>query len=116
MKNKDNEERLLSQASLDDLIKMKMEEELKAEFQKSKQTPKKEIVKDISKVPEDLIFSKKSVFKMFNRISKSETYLNGIQAEALIGLQTNVREKIRLGQMDAFSTEDVYVKFEYAEV
>ena len=112
---KDIEERLLSHASLDELIKMKMEEELKAEFDKSKQVIKKETITDISKVPEDLIFSKQSVFRMFNRVNKSETFLNGVQAEAMLGLQTNVREKIKSGQMDAFSTEDAYVKFEYVE-
>lgn len=112
----DIEERLLSHASLDELIKMKMEEELKAEFDKSKQKNRKEIITDISKVPGELVFSKNSIFKMFNRINKSETYLNGVQAEAMLGLQTNVREKIKSGLMDAFSTEDAYVKFESVEV
>lgn len=111
-----NEARLLSQTSLDDLIKMKMEEELKNEFAKSKIEPKKEVITDITKVPLDLIFSKGAVYKMFNRINKSETYLNGLQAEAMLGLQNNVREKIKSGQMDAFSIEDAYVKFEYVEV
>ena len=111
----DLEQRLLSQASLDDLIKMKMEEELKAEFKKSKEKPQKQIINDISKVPTKLIFSKQAVYKMFNRINKTETYLNGLQAEAMLGLQTAIREKIKSGQMDAFSTEDAYVKFEKIE-
>lgn len=114
MKN-DFEERLLGNASLDELIKMKMEEEIKTEFQKSNQKTQKMIIKDISKVPSDLIFSKSAVYKMFNRVNKSETYLNGIQAEAMIGLQSNIREKIKDGKMDAFSTENAYVKFEGVE-
>ena len=69
------EQRLLSHTSIDELIKMKMEEELKAEFEKQKETPKKEIVTDISKVPTDLIFSKIAVFKVFNRINKIETFV-----------------------------------------
>lgn len=111
----DIEERLLSHASLDELIKRKMEEEIKTEFEKSKQTPKTTIITDIAKAPTHLIFSKCAVYKMFNRINKSETYLNGVQAEALTGLQSNVREKIKAGEMDAFSTEGAYVKFEYVE-
>ena len=111
----DMEQRLLSQASLDDLIKMKMEEELKAEFKKSKEKPQREIITDISKVPTNLIFSKHAVYKMFNRINKTETFLNGLQAEAILGLQTAIREKIKSGQMDAFSTEDAYVKFDKIE-
>lgn len=117
MKNDEKglEERLLSHASLDELIKMKMEEELKVEFEKSKQKPEKKNITAIEDAPTHLIFSKKAVYKMFNRVNKSETYLNGVQAEALIGLQNNVREKIKNGEMDAFSTDNAYIKFEYVE-
>ncbi|MFA7659397.1 MAG: hypothetical protein WCY19_08180 [Candidatus Gastranaerophilaceae bacterium] len=115
MTKKDAEERLLSHASLDELIKIKMEEELKAEFKKSKEKPEKSLITDIAKVPTDLIFSKHAVYRMFNRINKTETYLNGLQAEAMLGLQTAIREKIKIGQMDAFSTDDAYVKFEKIE-
>jgi hypothetical protein len=109
------EQRLLNHASLDELIKMKMEEELKFEFEKSNQKPQKKLVIDISEVPTDLIFSKQAVYKLFNRINKTETYINGLQAEAMLGLQTAIREKIKLGQMDAFSTDSAYVKFEKVE-
>jgi len=112
---KDIERRLLSHASLDELIKMKMEEELKAEFEKAKESPKIDIITDISKVPTHLIFSKQAVYKIFNRINKTETYLNGLQAEAMLGLQNSIREKIKSGQMDAFSTDCAYVKFEKIE-
>lgn len=112
----DLEQRLLNHASLDELIKIKMEEELKAEFDKSKEKPELRIITDISKVPADLIFSKHAVYKIFNRINKTETYLNGLQAEAMLGLQTVIREKIRSGQMDAFSTDTAYVKFEQIEL
>lgn len=109
------EQRLLNHASLDELIKLKMEEELKAEFKKIKEKPKKEVITDISKVPTELIFSKQSVFKIFNRINKTETYINGLQAEAMFGLQTATRAKVKAGQMDAFSTDSAYVKFENIE-
>lgn len=117
MKNneKDLEERLLSSVSLDELIKRKMEEELKSEFSKSNEKSEKNIITDISKAPKHLIFSKYSVFKMFNRINKTETYLNGIQAEAMMGLQSSIRDKISAGEMDAFSTDSAYVKFEGVE-
>lgn len=112
---KDIEQRLLSHASLDELIKMKMEEELKAEFEKSKQNPKFTIITDISQTPIDLVFSKYAVYKVFNRINKTETYVNGLQAEAMLGLQSVIREKIKTGKMDAFSTDGAYVKFEKIE-
>lgn len=112
----DYEQRLLSHASLDELIKMKMEKELQDEIDKLKETPQKQVIIDISKVPQELIFSKKAVFKIFNRINKTETYLNGMQAEAMLGVQNAVREKIRSGQLDVFSTDTAYVKFEKIEM
>lgn len=118
MKNKDEneiEQKLFSQTSLDDLIKRKMEEELRIEIEKAKIKPKKEILTEISKVPQELIFSKTAVYRLFNRINKTETFINGLQAEAMLGLQSTIREKIRSGQMDAFSTDNIYVKFEKLE-
>lgn len=117
MKKQENdiEQRLLGNASLDELIKIKMEEELKEEFEKAKEKIEKQTVTDISKAPTELIFSKQAVYKVFNRITKSETYINGLQAEGLLGLQTTMREKIKSGQMDAFSTNNAYVKFEKIE-
>lgn len=117
MKKDENEleQRLLSHASLDELIKIKMEEELKAEFKRAKEPTKKQTVHDISKVPTHLIFSKQAVYRLFNRINKSETYINGMQAESMLGLQNSIREKIKSGQMDAFSTDSTYVKFEKIE-
>lgn len=117
MKNNENEleQRLLSHASLDELIKMKMEEELNNELKKAKEKPQKQVITDIAKVPAELIFSKKAVYRIFNRINKTETFINGLQAEALLGVQNAMREKIKTGQMDAFSTDSAYVKFEQAE-
>ncbi|MDD3436154.1 MAG: hypothetical protein PHC64_03270 [Candidatus Gastranaerophilales bacterium] len=111
-----DEQRLLSHASLDELIKMKMEEELKAEFEKAKEKPPKQIITEIAKVPTNLIFSKQAVFRIFNRINKTENFINGMQAEAMLGLQNSIREKIRTGQMDAFSTDTAYIKFESIEI
>lgn len=113
----DLEQRLLNHASLDDLIKMKMEEELMAEFAKAKakEKPNVKIITDISQVPKHLIFSKQSVYRIFNRINKTETYLNGLQAEAMLGVQLAIREKILSGQMDAFATDTAYIKFEKIE-
>lgn len=117
MKKDENEleQKLLGHASLDELIKIKMEEELKAEFEKAKEAPKTKVINDISKVPQYLIFSKHAVYKIFNRINKTESYINGLQAEAMLGLQNTIREKIKSAQMDAFSTDSAYVKFEKVE-
>lgn len=111
-KEEDIEQMLLNNASLDDLIKAKMEKEFKEAIEKSKQEVKSIIITDISKVPEHLIFSKQSVFKIFNKTTKTETVINGLQAEALLGLQNSAREQILKGKLSAFATDDAYVKFE----
>ncbi|HNW26656.1 MAG TPA: hypothetical protein PLG15_00140 [Candidatus Gastranaerophilaceae bacterium] len=113
---KEIEQKLLSEVSLDELIKKKMEEEIKHEFEISKQKPQKNLITDITKVPPHLIFSKAAIYKIFNRLNKTQTFINGIQAEAMLGLQNSLRDKIRLGQIDAFSTQDAYVKFEGVEM
>lgn len=117
MKKEQNndEERLLKSSSLDDLIKMKMEEELKAEIEKAKNKPQKQIITDISKVPEKLIFSKKAIYRIFNKINKTETFINGLQAEAMLGMQIAMRARIKKGETDTFSTDSAYVKFEKIE-
>ena len=117
MKNKDEdiEEMLLGSASLDDLIRMKIESEFQDEMKKAQAkilNRERKIYTKISEVPKDYIFSKDAVFKYYNRHNKLETYINGIQADALLGLQNNTRVKILNGELSTFSTDDAYVKFE----
>lgn len=114
MKNNDYEERLLNNASLEELIKMKIEREFMNDLKKSKEKKTVKVYNDIKDVPQDKIFSKTSVFRYFNRKTMNETFVNGIQADSLIGLQNNVREKILKGELDAFTTDDAYIKFEKA--
>jgi hypothetical protein len=116
MKNNDMEQMLLNNASLEDLIKMKIEKEFVSDLEKSKQKPLKKLYTEIKDLPRDIIFSKKSVYRYFNRNTKCESFINGIQAEALIGLQNNVREKMLNGELSAFTTDDAYIKFEKAEI
>ncbi len=115
-KDIDAEERLLKNKSLDELIKLKMEEELKIEIEKSKQKPTKRIITEVKKVPQNMIFSRQSVFKVFNKKNRTETYINGVQAEALLGVQTSAKDKIKNGETDTFATENLYVKFDKIEL
>lgn len=113
MKSKDEiEQILISETSIDELIKKKIEQEFKTELEKSKHPPVTKVETELSKVPKHLIFSKDAVYKVFNRKTKVQTYVNGIQAESMLGLQNNVREKILHGEQSAFTTDDAYVKFE----
>ena len=119
MKNKDNnndiEEMLLSNTSLDELIKKKIEREFVTELEQAKRPKEKKHITDITKAPKNLIYSRQSVFKVFNRINKSETYINGVQAEALTGTQNSIHDKLQNGEISTFVTKDAYIKFEYVE-
>lgn len=117
MKEKDAniEEMLLSNASLDDLIRMKIEAEFNEEMKKAKELnskKEKKIYTNIKDVPREYVFSKAAVYKYYNRHTKCETFINGIQADALLGLQSNIRQKILDRELSTFSTDDAYVKFE----
>jgi len=109
---KDMEQVLLNNASLDELIKMKIEEEFKSNSKQQKQKANKQIITNLNEAPKDLIFSKNSVFRVYNRINKTESLINGIQADAMIGIQSGIREKFLDGSLTAFSTDDAFVKFE----
>ncbi len=115
MKQNDVEQMLLNNASLEDLIKMKIEKEFMTDLEKSKQKPLKKTYTNIKDLPKEKIFSKNSVFRCFNRSTKCESFINGIQAEALIGVQNGIREKMLKGELSAFTTDDAYIKFEKAE-
>ncbi len=114
MKNSNAEERLLNNASLEDLIKMKIEKEFMEDMKKSKNKTIPKIYTNIKNVPPDKIFSKYAIFKYFNRHTKCETYVNGVQADGILGIQNSIREKMLKGELNAFTTDDAYVKFEKA--
>lgn len=111
MKKKEIQELMLMGTSLEDLIKLKIEQEFMNDMKKSEEKIESKIVTDLKKVPKNKIFSKDALYKIFNRNTKCETFINGIQAEALIGLQNNVREKLLNSELSAFTTDDAYIKF-----
>ena len=116
-KSKDlTEEILMKNKSLDELIKLKMHVELKNAFNTRVGNNSKTLITDIKDVPVDKIFTKRATFKVFNKETKVETLVNGLQAEALIGMQNDVREKFRRKETDIFSTDNLFVKFESIEL
>lgn len=114
--NADVEKMLLTGKSIDELIQMKIQQDYKELQEKVKNTPKKVNQTDISKVPPEILFSKSSVFKVFNKTNQTENYINGIQAEALLGMQETVRKALVSGKISAFISGELYVEFLYATV
>lgn len=112
MKNsKEIEEKLLSDNSLNDLINKKLEEEVLKEMEESKQPKELIVIEDFSQVPEKKVFSKQTIYKVFNRKHKTENYLNGIQTDGLIGIRKDIRNNLLAKNTDNFSVNDYYVKF-----
>lgn len=112
---KDIDEILLTSNSIDDIINSKMEEEIKNAAINKKKTSEK-IVTDFKLVPKNLIFDKCTIFKVFNRTNKTISYINGLQAEAMLGMQKGLYEKIKQGIIKTFSTENEYVQFEKTRI
>lgn len=110
------EEILIKNKSLDELIKIKMQEELKNAFNKRLGIKSKKRIENIKDVPAGKIFSKQAVFKVFNKSTQLETLINGLQAEAMLGMQNDIRNQLLKCEIDVFSTETLFVKFEYIEV
>ena len=110
------EDALLSGKSIDELIKIKMKEEIKEAFKKVSVNFEKKRIYDIKSIPARELFGKNAVFKKFNKTNNTISYINGIQAEALLGLDNVSREKLIKGEIEVFSTDNAFVKFEYAEI
>lgn len=113
--NSDAEKMLLTGKSIDELIQMKIQQDYKAIQEKIKNVPKVRKIENISEVPKSLIFSKQSVYKVFNKTNGTESLVNGIQAEAMLGMQESVRDSLLAGRIGAFISGDSYVEFMYAK-
>ncbi len=115
-KRKMIEDALISGKTIDELIKIKLKEEIQSAFTKVKVKFEKKRVFDIKSVPQSEIFGKKAVFKIFNKNNKTISYINGIQAESMLGMDNLTREKLLKGEAEVFSTDNSFVKFEYADI
>lgn len=113
--NSDVEKMLLTGKSIDELIQMKIQQDYKELQERAKNVPKIRKVTNLAEVPKNLIFSKSSVYKVFNKINQTESLINGIQAEAMLGMQETVKSAILAGKINAFIAGDSYVEFMYAK-
>lgn len=111
--NSDAEKMLLTGKSIDELIQIKIEEDYKTLLNKPK--PKEVKIENIANVSAENVFSKNSVFKVFNKKTGLECFINGIQAESMLGMQEKTRESIQKGITKAFVTDEAYVEFVYAK-
>ena len=113
-KNNDIEEILLSDLPLDELIKQKIAREMDDEIAKSKQKSEKKLVKSFLELQKDKTFDKSTIYTVFNRLTKQESFVNGLQVESILGTDYNTMNKLINKQIECFLTDEYYVKFHSA--
>ena len=114
--NSNAEEILLSGKSLDELIKIKMQQQMEEEIKNSKKKKESYLERDISKVPKDMILSSKSIFKVFSKSTKSESFISGLQADGFLGLRDDLRLQVLNGELSTFEIDDAFISFEKIEL
>jgi hypothetical protein len=106
--DKEIEQILLNDDKYEQFIKTKTEKEfLKALEEK---TPAQNVITDIKQVPKDKLFCAKATYLVINKTSKTQSYINGIQAESYL-VSLNDREKLLEGIIDSFVYGDYFIKF-----
>ena len=108
--DKEIEQILLNDEKYEKFINEKAEQEFNQILEDAKNLKNTEI-KDFKKVPKEMLFSKKAVYLVINKSSKTKSYVNGIQAEGLLGNKEILREKLVSGVTDSFVSDDNFVKF-----
>ncbi len=96
------ESALLSGKSIDELIKIKMKEEIKNTFEKACKSPQKVRIYDIKEIPSKNLFGKNTVFKKYNKQNNNMSYINGLQAEGMQGLDDTSRKNSYQGRWKFF--------------
>jgi hypothetical protein len=101
----------LKNTDIDKLIEQKIECEIQQEIDDANKIKEITLIKDFSKVPRDKVFDNSATYKVFNRKTKKEAFINGPQAESLLGLNKSIRDDIENGYIDNFTMNEYYVRF-----
>ena len=106
--DKEIEQMLLDGDKYEQLIKTKTEQEfLKVIEEKA---PVQKDITNIKQVPKDKLFCSEATYLVINKSSKTQSYINGIQAESYLVSQTD-RDKLTEGVIDSFVYGDYFIKF-----
>lgn len=108
--NNEIEKILLNDEEYEKLVSSKIEKDFENVLnEKTSQNP--EIITEISKVPQELLFSKSSTFEVINKTNKTKSFINGLQAEGFLGANDFERSKLLKGETNAFVRDNIFVKF-----
>jgi hypothetical protein len=108
--DKEIEKILLNDENYEKFVNSKNEKDYLSVLEKEK-NKSESVITDIKKVPQNFLFSKDSVFVVINKISKTKSYINGIQADGFLAGQNVLRERLKSGSTDSFISGNCYIKF-----
>jgi hypothetical protein len=111
LNDKNIENRLLENEDIDGLIAKKISQNVRNEIEAAKINKKTVTVDDFHKVPVNKIFDAKAIYVVFNRKTQTESFINGIQADSLIGLNQSIRNNLKSKFTDNFTLSEYYVRF-----
>ena len=86
-----------------------LEREERSRAQKLQEKP--EVITDFSQLPEALVFSENAYYKLFNRETKTEFFINGRVLEGKIGLDSTLYEQVKSRTVKAFAIGNQIVAF-----
>lgn len=109
--NKEIEKILLDDDAYNKMVHSKIEEEFVNELKSAKLKQNKSEITDIKLVPKDKMFSKDAIFEIINKNSKTQSFINGVQAEGFLGTQYSDREKLLNGEIKSFVSGSNFIKF-----
>ncbi|MBO6180741.1 hypothetical protein IJ674_04460 [bacterium] len=107
--DKEIEQILLDDEKYEQFIKDKTEKDFNKVLE---QASKKEVgeITDFKQMKPENLFSKNTTYFVINKMSKTTSYINGMQAESFL-VSAYEREKFISGKTDAFIYQDNYIKF-----
>ncbi|MBR1425244.1 hypothetical protein IJ579_06755 [bacterium] len=108
--DKEIEKILLNDKAYEKFLNTKIEKEFSDITDKVSQVSQKTIT-DIKDVPVEMLFCKNTTYLVMNKESKTKSYINGIQAEGLLGTDNTQRKKLCSKEVDYFVSDNIYVKF-----
>ena len=108
-KDKEIEQILLNDEKYEQFIKDKTQKDFNKileEASKKEET----VITDFKQMKPENLFSKSATYFVINKMSKTTSYINGMQAESFL-VSPYEREKFISGKTDAFIYQDNYIKF-----
>ena len=110
-KNKEIEEILLNDSAFEQAVKAKIERDFNKELEDIKASKKVDYILEIKDVPAGKLFTKNAIFEVINKNSKTQSFINGVQAEGFLGTQYSDREKLLNGEIKSFVSGSNFIKF-----